>query len=59
MERCCDYCPHFGDPEAEMIEYEGDNPGKVIQMKTKRTILRLCHGTVLVFDEFTDERSAE
>ena len=70
---CRHDCPRFGEPEAEttpsMVDYDGKpesvecpNPykGKMIaSIPTGRTRLRLCHGTVLTFDEFTDERSAE
>jgi len=53
MERCSDYCPHFGEPEHTTTQnyYTGE-------IESNSTLLRLCHGTVLVFDEFTDERSA-
>ena len=50
---CGHKCPHFGEPEAE---WQG---GACTGLRTTGcTLLRLCHGTVLVFDECTDERSA-
>jgi hypothetical protein len=89
---CSDFCPHFGEPEAEMEPVttctvneeescDGDTPMNTLKYEvglgddayqhtlnyslrindtlTGCTLLHLCHGTVLVFDEFTDERSAE
>jgi hypothetical protein len=49
---CGDWCPHFGEPEADMELGEVDH----CMYATGITRLRLCHGTVLVFDKFTDER---
>ena len=51
----CDHsCPHFGEPEEEW--FDGGLEKDLISCG--RFKLRLCRGTVLVFDEFTDERSA-
>ena len=59
--RCGDYCPHFGEPEAEIVrDTFHDCLGGIAPVRyTGKTELRLCHGTVLVFDEFTDERSVQ
>jgi hypothetical protein len=51
---CSDFCPHFGEPEEEW--FDGGLEKDLISCG--RFKLRLCHGTVLAFDEFTDERSA-
>lgn len=48
---CGDWCPHFGEPELVFGSYTPQ-----VQLATGGTRLRLCHGTVLVFDKFTDER---
>jgi hypothetical protein len=66
---CGDWCPHFGEPEREvdlsMTSYRELDGTRVWANNrtdgpyTGRTILRLCHGTVLTFDEFTDERSGK
>ena len=41
---CAGWCPHFGELEPLL----GGNGKKI----------KICHGKVLVFDEFVDERKA-
>ena len=48
---CTHECPRFGEPELVFGSYTPQ-----VQLATGGTRLRLCHGTILTFDEFTDER---
>lgn len=61
--QCGDWCALFGEPEAEQVPPSKGTDSFFRQLfadePTGRTILHLCHGKVHVFDEFTDERSAE
>jgi len=63
-ENCGDWCPLFGEPEAEtklahamLGQQEGSCIIQVGEMSepTGRTLLQLCKRT-LTFDEFKDER---
>ena len=42
--KCSHYCPHFGEPYNDNIR------------QPERMNIEICHGKVLVFDEFEDER---
>lgn len=44
---CSDHCSHFGEPTKI----------KSVNSDTVQTQLKLCHGKVLEFDDFTDARS--
>ena len=59
---CSHDCPHFGEPEAgddfvREPESESDNMMFFKPVPNGKTELHICHGIVLTFDEFTDERS--
>jgi hypothetical protein len=51
---CSDKCPHFSEPENIYDPKTGQNDGVTLV-----TRLQLCHGKILYFDEFTDERAKE
>ena len=61
---CGDWCPLFGEPEAELElnECPVDNSGTAqissYYSATGRTLLQLCKRT-LTFDEFEDERGKQ
>jgi hypothetical protein len=61
--QCGDWCALFGEPESEQVPPSKKGDAFLRQLfadePTGRTILHLCQGVVHVFDEFTDERSAE
>ena len=46
QESCGDWCPHFGEPKPQCSEHSF--PAKVI--------LEICHGKILYFDKFSDQR---
>lgn len=51
---CGHVCPHFGEPTVEqVVDFEN---GKWIKDGTTFCKLKLCHGKILSFLEFTDER---
>lgn len=48
---CWDRCPHFSEPEIITDPKTGHNDG--VSYVTR---LELCHGKILYFDDFVDER---
>jgi hypothetical protein len=48
---CGDWCPHFSEPDKIYDPKTGQNDGVTLVVR-----LELCHGKVLYFDEFVDER---
>jgi hypothetical protein len=49
---CGHWCPHFSEPENIYDPKTGQNDGVTLVVR-----LELCHGKILYFDEFADERN--
>ena len=49
---CGDWCPLFGEP-TDGLDYCSDTQKYV---KTGETLLSICQGQILAFEEFKDER---
>lgn len=55
---CGDACPRFGEPEKEVERYvQVDTYCERHRVsETGKTLLHICQGRILTFDEFEDER---
>ena len=57
---CGDWCPHFGEPMSG--EKFSPSTSTVMNLNVEPnglTRLDICHGKILMFDEFKDERKHE
>ena len=60
--RCGDWCSHFGmtTKYIDRIEIFLDNSPRLIETRLEdngKTSIEICHGKLLIFDDFTDERT--
>ena len=61
MKPCGCWCPHFGEPgrEQRFNEAAKKNPSLPSFVDTGKTILKICHGKELFFDELIQEQGSK